>query len=148
MELTLPLYYASISFDQIWFSTLPCFVSKFFKGSLCAARHAAAFVRGDDVIHKLFTELAYRYKWILYLFLSLLFMVVILIQSNALQRQGRWIYKTASNSHPSWWCCPNGLYRVRILSILLTASPISYFNFDLAWYNIDNIKLKCFNNYN
>ncbi|MBA0551115.1 hypothetical protein Golob_022012, partial [Gossypium lobatum] len=31
-------------------------------GSLCAARHAAAFVRGDDVIHKLFTELAYRYK--------------------------------------------------------------------------------------
>ncbi|KAK9233197.1 hypothetical protein WN943_023446 [Citrus x changshan-huyou] len=32
------------------------------KGSLCAARRAAAFVRGDDVIHKLFTELAYRYK--------------------------------------------------------------------------------------
>ncbi|KAL6206134.1 hypothetical protein ACLB2K_023383 [Fragaria x ananassa] len=31
-------------------------------GSLCAARRAAAFVRGDDVIHKLFTELAYRYK--------------------------------------------------------------------------------------
>ncbi|XP_023896764.1 uncharacterized protein LOC112008670 isoform X2 [Quercus suber] len=26
------------------------------------ARRAAAFVRGDDVIHKLFTELAYRYK--------------------------------------------------------------------------------------
>ncbi|KAG7035122.1 rplQ [Cucurbita argyrosperma subsp. argyrosperma] len=25
-------------------------------------RHAAAFVRGDDVLHKLFTELAYRYK--------------------------------------------------------------------------------------
>ncbi|KAK9690821.1 hypothetical protein RND81_09G156200 [Saponaria officinalis] len=33
-----------------------------FQGSLCAARSAAAFVRGDDVIHKLFTELAYRYK--------------------------------------------------------------------------------------
>ncbi|KAF2284383.1 hypothetical protein GH714_021324 [Hevea brasiliensis] len=32
------------------------------KGSLCAARRAAAFVRGDDVLHKLFTELAYRYK--------------------------------------------------------------------------------------
>ncbi|GAY58463.1 hypothetical protein CUMW_187150 [Citrus unshiu] len=32
------------------------------EGSLCAARRAAAFVRGDDVIHKLFTELAYRYK--------------------------------------------------------------------------------------
>ncbi|PPD81492.1 hypothetical protein GOBAR_DD21571 [Gossypium barbadense] len=32
------------------------------EGSLCAARHAAAFVRGDDVIHKLFTELAYRYN--------------------------------------------------------------------------------------
>lgn len=32
------------------------------QGSLCAARRAAAFVRGDDVIHKLFTELAYRYK--------------------------------------------------------------------------------------
>ncbi|KAJ0578492.1 putative ribosomal protein L17 [Helianthus annuus] len=31
-------------------------------GTLCAARRAAAFVRGDDVIHKLFTELAYRYK--------------------------------------------------------------------------------------
>ncbi|WMV42809.1 hypothetical protein MTR67_036194 [Solanum verrucosum] len=31
-------------------------------GTLCAARQAAAFVRGDDVIHKLFTELAYRYK--------------------------------------------------------------------------------------
>ncbi|KAB2617321.1 50S ribosomal protein L17 [Pyrus ussuriensis x Pyrus communis] len=31
-------------------------------GSLCAARRAAAFVRGDDVLHKLFTELAYRYK--------------------------------------------------------------------------------------
>ncbi|KAF9619122.1 hypothetical protein IFM89_005136 [Coptis chinensis] len=33
-----------------------------FQGTLCAARRAAAFVRGDDVIHKLFTELAYRYK--------------------------------------------------------------------------------------
>ncbi|KAE9604155.1 putative ribosomal protein L17 [Lupinus albus] len=32
------------------------------EGSLCAAKRAAAFVRGDDVIHKLFTELAYRYK--------------------------------------------------------------------------------------
>ncbi|OWM67897.1 hypothetical protein CDL15_Pgr010835 [Punica granatum] len=32
------------------------------EGSLSAARHAAAFVRGDDVLHKLFTELAYRYK--------------------------------------------------------------------------------------
>ncbi|KAK9080574.1 hypothetical protein SSX86_000332 [Deinandra increscens subsp. villosa] len=32
------------------------------EGTLSAARHAAAFVRGDDVLHKLFTELAYRYK--------------------------------------------------------------------------------------
>eukprot|EP00268_Persea_americana_P069271 TRINITY_DN9813_c0_g1_i1.p1 TRINITY_DN9813_c0_g1~~TRINITY_DN9813_c0_g1_i1.p1 ORF type:complete len:161 (-),score=35.46 TRINITY_DN9813_c0_g1_i1:382-864(-) len=32
------------------------------EGTLSAARSAAAFVRGDDVIHKLFTELAYRYK--------------------------------------------------------------------------------------
>ncbi|CAN4076576.1 unnamed protein product [Withania somnifera] len=32
------------------------------EGTLSAARQAAAFVRGDDVIHKLFTELAYRYK--------------------------------------------------------------------------------------
>ncbi|KAG6767428.1 hypothetical protein POTOM_028633 [Populus tomentosa] len=32
------------------------------EGSLCAARHATAFVRGDDVIHKLFSEMAYRYK--------------------------------------------------------------------------------------
>ncbi|KAM7513735.1 hypothetical protein LguiA_003318 [Lonicera macranthoides] len=32
------------------------------KSSLCAVRHAAAFVRGNDVIHKLFTELAYQYK--------------------------------------------------------------------------------------
>ncbi|XP_055820658.1 uncharacterized protein LOC129889402 [Solanum dulcamara] len=32
------------------------------EGSLSAARQAAAFVRGDAVIHKLFTELAYRYK--------------------------------------------------------------------------------------
>ncbi|XP_042519219.1 50S ribosomal protein L17-like [Macadamia integrifolia] len=32
------------------------------EGSLAAARRAAAFVRGDDIIHKLFTELAYRYK--------------------------------------------------------------------------------------
>ncbi|KAK8654773.1 hypothetical protein V6N13_107372 [Hibiscus sabdariffa] len=31
-------------------------------GSLAAARRAGAFVRGDDVIHKLFTELAHRYK--------------------------------------------------------------------------------------
>ncbi|PNY01344.1 50S ribosomal protein l17-like, partial [Trifolium pratense] len=31
-------------------------------GSVCAARRAAGFVRGDDVLHKLFTELAYRYK--------------------------------------------------------------------------------------
>ncbi|KAG0476370.1 hypothetical protein HPP92_013211 [Vanilla planifolia] len=31
-------------------------------GTLAAARRAAAFVRGDDVMHKLFTELAYRYK--------------------------------------------------------------------------------------
>ncbi|XP_059318778.1 uncharacterized protein LOC132069454 [Lycium ferocissimum] len=30
--------------------------------TLSAARQAAAFVRGDAVIHKLFTELAYRYK--------------------------------------------------------------------------------------
>ncbi|KVH99017.1 Ribosomal protein L17 [Cynara cardunculus var. scolymus] len=34
------------------------------QGTLFAARRAAAFVRGDDVIHKLFTELAYRYKFI------------------------------------------------------------------------------------
>ncbi|KAJ0979490.1 hypothetical protein J5N97_014964 [Dioscorea zingiberensis] len=32
------------------------------EGTLAASRRAAAFVRGDDVIHKLFTELAYRYK--------------------------------------------------------------------------------------
>ncbi|KAJ4751153.1 50S ribosomal protein L17 [Rhynchospora pubera] len=32
------------------------------EGTLDAARQAAAFVRGDDVMHKLFTELAYRYK--------------------------------------------------------------------------------------
>ncbi|KAG5241920.1 hypothetical protein OIU76_025068 [Salix suchowensis] len=32
------------------------------EGSLCAARRAGAFVRGDAVIHKLFSELAYRYK--------------------------------------------------------------------------------------
>ncbi|KAK8940613.1 hypothetical protein KSP39_PZI010550 [Platanthera zijinensis] len=31
-------------------------------GTLAAARNAASFVRGDDVMHKLFTELAYRYK--------------------------------------------------------------------------------------
>ena len=37
-------------------------LSEYFQGTLCAARRAAAFVRGDDVIHKLFTELAYRYK--------------------------------------------------------------------------------------
>ena len=34
------------------------------QGSLDAARRAAGFVRGDDVIHKIFTEFAYRYKWI------------------------------------------------------------------------------------
>lgn len=32
------------------------------EGSLSAARRAGAFVRGDDVLHKMFTELAYRYK--------------------------------------------------------------------------------------
>ncbi|XP_017234031.1 pentatricopeptide repeat-containing protein At5g24830 isoform X2 [Daucus carota subsp. sativus] len=32
------------------------------EGTLCGARRAGAFVRGNDVIHKLFTELAYRYK--------------------------------------------------------------------------------------
>ncbi|KAG2601809.1 50S ribosomal protein L17-like [Panicum virgatum] len=32
------------------------------EGTLDAARRAAAFVRGDDVVHKLFTELAYRYR--------------------------------------------------------------------------------------
>uniref|UniRef100_A0A7N0TUZ3 Ribosomal protein L17 n=1 Tax=Kalanchoe fedtschenkoi TaxID=63787 RepID=A0A7N0TUZ3_KALFE len=32
------------------------------EGTLHASRQAGAFVRGDDVIHKLFTELAYRYK--------------------------------------------------------------------------------------
>ncbi|MFQ6621923.1 hypothetical protein Gotur_002024 [Gossypium turneri] len=32
------------------------------EGSIFTARHAAAFVREDDVTHKLFTELAYRYK--------------------------------------------------------------------------------------
>ncbi|XP_073008302.1 uncharacterized protein [Typha latifolia] len=32
------------------------------EGTLHASRRAAAFVRGDDVLHKLFTELAYRYK--------------------------------------------------------------------------------------
>ncbi|KAM0953598.1 putative ribosomal protein L17 [Dioscorea sansibarensis] len=32
------------------------------EGTLAASRRAAAFVRGDDVLHKLFTELAYRYK--------------------------------------------------------------------------------------
>lgn len=35
---------------------------KLLQGTLSAARRAAAFVRGDEVIHKLFTELAYRYK--------------------------------------------------------------------------------------
>ena len=34
------------------------------QGSLDSARRAAGFVRGDDVLHKIFTELAYRYKWI------------------------------------------------------------------------------------
>ncbi|KAG5050166.1 hypothetical protein JHK85_011269 [Glycine max] len=33
-----------------------------YMGSQHAARRAASFVRGDDVLHKLFTELAYRYK--------------------------------------------------------------------------------------
>ncbi|EES05579.1 hypothetical protein BDA96_04G265100 [Sorghum bicolor] len=32
------------------------------EGTEHAARRAAAFVRGDDVVHKLFTELAYRYR--------------------------------------------------------------------------------------
>ncbi|KAJ8619775.1 hypothetical protein MRB53_028304 [Persea americana] len=32
------------------------------KGTLSAARRAAAFVRGVDVIDKLFTELAYNYR--------------------------------------------------------------------------------------
>ncbi|KAG2592826.1 hypothetical protein PVAP13_5NG583300 [Panicum virgatum] len=32
------------------------------EGTLDAARRAAAFVRGDDVVHKIFTELAYRYR--------------------------------------------------------------------------------------
>ncbi|KAL9284547.1 putative ribosomal protein L17 [Arabidopsis thaliana] len=32
------------------------------EGSLAAARRAAGFVRGDDVLHKIFTELAHRYK--------------------------------------------------------------------------------------
>ncbi|CAF2037337.1 hypothetical protein BRARA_I00789 [Brassica rapa] len=32
------------------------------EGTLDAARRAAGFVRGDDVIHKIFTEFAYRYK--------------------------------------------------------------------------------------
>jgi hypothetical protein len=32
------------------------------QGTEHAARRAAAFVRGDDVVHKLFTELAYRYR--------------------------------------------------------------------------------------
>ncbi|XP_068637614.1 uncharacterized protein [Aristolochia californica] len=32
------------------------------EGTLAASRRAGAFVRGDDVLHKLFTELAYRYK--------------------------------------------------------------------------------------
>ncbi|XP_004502917.1 uncharacterized protein [Cicer arietinum] len=32
------------------------------EGSECAAKCASRFVRGDDVLHKLFTELAYRYK--------------------------------------------------------------------------------------
>ncbi|KAA0025538.1 hypothetical protein IC582_018669 [Cucumis melo] len=32
------------------------------EGTLSAARRAAAFVRGDAILHKLFTELAYRYK--------------------------------------------------------------------------------------
>ncbi|KAF3795017.1 50S ribosomal protein L17 [Nymphaea thermarum] len=42
------------------------------EGTLSAARQAAAFVRGDDVIHKLFTELAYRYRSV---FLSILLLM-------------------------------------------------------------------------
>lgn len=38
------------------------YLVNYLQGTLSAARRAAAFVRGDDVIHKLFTELAYRYK--------------------------------------------------------------------------------------
>ncbi|XP_044958070.1 uncharacterized protein LOC123409169 [Hordeum vulgare subsp. vulgare] len=33
------------------------------QGTLDAARRASAFFRVDDVVHKLFTELAYRYNW-------------------------------------------------------------------------------------
>ncbi|CAD5188016.1 unnamed protein product, partial [Musa acuminata subsp. malaccensis] len=47
---------------------------------------AAAFVRGDDVLHKLFTELAYRYN--------------------------RRIYKIALNIHTNGGCCANGIYQV------------------------------------
>ncbi|ESQ40913.1 hypothetical protein EUTSA_v10014895mg [Eutrema salsugineum] len=32
------------------------------EGTLAATRQAGGFLRGDDVIHKIFTELAYRYK--------------------------------------------------------------------------------------
>ncbi|KAM7257718.1 hypothetical protein ACFE04_013459 [Oxalis oulophora] len=32
------------------------------EGTQCASRRASAFVRGDDVMHKLFSELAYRYR--------------------------------------------------------------------------------------
>ncbi|XP_021312777.1 uncharacterized protein LOC8085447 isoform X2 [Sorghum bicolor] len=34
------------------------------EGTEHAARRAASFVRGDDVVHKLFTELAYRYRFV------------------------------------------------------------------------------------
>ncbi|PWZ09747.1 hypothetical protein Zm00014a_015592 [Zea mays] len=34
------------------------------EGTQHAARRAAAFVRGDDVVHKLFTELAFRYRFV------------------------------------------------------------------------------------
>ncbi|KAG5402988.1 hypothetical protein IGI04_009107 [Brassica rapa subsp. trilocularis] len=37
-------------------------LTKHDQGSLDSARRAAGFVRGDDVLHKIFTELAYRYK--------------------------------------------------------------------------------------
>ncbi|KAE8809610.1 Fructan 1-exohydrolase [Hordeum vulgare] len=37
-----------------------------FQGTLDAARRASAFVRGDDVVHKLFTELAYCYKFYIF----------------------------------------------------------------------------------
>ncbi|XP_047045854.1 50S ribosomal protein L17-like [Lolium rigidum] len=39
-------------------------------GTLDSARRASAFVRGDDVVHKLFTELAYRYKELFRLYIN------------------------------------------------------------------------------